>query len=403
MPKPVDRPALKPKIPHFSSGPCAKRPGWTLEGLTRVPGGLLTGRSHRAQVCKDQLVQLAETTRRLLHIPADYRIAYVAGSDTGAFEAALWQLLGPRAVDTLAFDVFGRDWLADITQQLRLPETQPASQALTAPFGELPELAKTDPAHDLVFTWAGTTAGVAMPDSAFLNARDANSGLVFCDAISAIFAMEVPFAKLDVISWSWQKGMGGEAQHGMIAFSPRALGRLHSYIPEDYDLRPLPKIFRLADWARNDWLFTGDPINTPSMLCVADALDALGWIESIGGRAATIARAAANAALVRDWVAQSEWAGYLAANPALRSPATHCLRPVTPAFAGLGENRQRQLFRAMAAKLEAEDAAFDIVGHRDATPCLRLWTGPTVEAADVAALLPWLDWAYAETAPQFGL
>lgn len=395
----MQKPVIKPKVPHFSSGPCAKRPDWTPAALEAVPGGLLTGRSHRAQACKDQLVQLAEMSRRLLDIPADYKIAYVAGSDTGAFEAALWQLLGPRPVDTLAFDVFGRDWLVDITQQLRIPELHLASQSLTAPFGELPELSQINPAHDLVFTWVGTTAGVAMPDSRFLNNRGADAGLVFCDAISAIFAMAVPFHKMDVISWSWQKGMGGEAQHGMIAFSPRALERLRSYVPP----RPLPKIFRLADWARNDWLFTGDTINTPSMLCVADALDALGWIDGIGGRAATIARTNANAALVGDWIAQSPWANYLAADPALRAPATHCLRPHSAAYQALATETQRQLFRAIAAKLEVESAAFDIVGHRDATPCLRLWTGPTVEASDVSALLPWLDWAYAETAPAFGL
>ncbi len=395
----MQKPALLPKVPHFSSGPCAKRPGWTPAALQTVPGGLLTGRSHRSQACKNQLLHLAETSRRLLDIPADYKIAYVAGSDTGAFEAVLWQLLGPRPVDTLAFDVFGRDWLVDITQQLRIPETHPASQALTAPFGELPDLAQINPAHDLVFTWSGTTAGVAMPDGKFLDNRGQDAGLVFCDAISAIFAMEVPFQKMDVVSWSWQKGMGGEAQHGMIAFSPRALERLLGYIPN----RPLPKIFRLANWAQNDWLFTGDTINTPSMLCVADALDALRWIESIGGRNATIARTNANAALVGNWIAQSSWAAYLATDPILRAPATHCLHPRNAAHHALPADTQRQLFRAIATKLEVENAAFDIVGHRDATPCLRLWTGPTVETSDVSALLPWLDWAYAETAPSYGL
>ena len=344
-------------------------------------------------------MHLAETSRRLLDIPADYKIAYVAGSDTGAFEAALWQLLGPRPVDTLAFDVFGRDWLVDITQQLRIPQMHPDSQALTATFGELPDLTQINPAHDLVFTWSGTTAGVAMPDSKFLDNRGQDAGLVFCDAISAIFAMEVPFHKMDVVSWSWQKGMGGEAQHGMIAFSPCALERLRSYVPP----RPLPKIFRLANWAQNDWLFTGDTINTPSMLCVADALDALRWIESIGGRTATIARTNANAALVGNWIAQSNWAAYLATDPTLRAPATHCLRPRNAAYHSLPADTQRQLFRAMATKLEAENVAFDIVGHRDATPCLRLWTGPTVETNDVSALLPWLDWAYAETALSYGL
>ena len=384
----VLKPTAKPAVPYFSSGPCAKRPGWTPDALLNVPGGLLTGRSHRSRAAKDQLVEVAERYRRLLGIPADYQIALVAGSDTGAFEAALWQLLGPRPVDVFAFDAFGRDWQIDLATQLDLADLR----SHVAPFGQLPDLAQAQPDRDLVFTWAGTTAGVRVPDADWLP-NESRTGLIFCDAISAIFGLPVPFERMDVISWSWQKGLGGEAQHGMLAFSPRALDRLRSFKPA----RPLPKIFRLAEWAADDRLFLGDPVNTPSLLCVADALDGLAWAEGIGGLPATIARTTANAKIIADWAARSDWARYLAIDPTIRAPATHCLVPRDPAFQALTEPAQRDFVNRICRTLEHEGAAFDIAGHRDAPPLLRLWTGPTVEAADVAALLPWLDWAYAET------
>lgn len=345
---------------------------------------LLTGRSHRAAVSKAQLVEVAERSRKLLSIPADYRIGIVAGSDTGAFEAAMWSMLGARAVDVFAWDVFGRDWLIDIQTQLTSVELH----AHTAPFGQLPDLTQAKADHDIVFTWNGTTAGVRVPNADWIPAD--RQGLVFCDAISAIFAMDMPFDKMDVITWSWQKGMGGEAQHGMIALSPRALERLKTYKPA----WPLPKIFRLAQWIDNDLLFTGDTINTPSMLCVADALDALDWAESVT-HTGLIARTEANARLVWDWAANSTWADLLASDPATRSTTAHCLTITDPRFTAFDESTQRRFIRTLVAMLEAEGVAFDIAGHREAPPCLRLWTGPTVETADVAAVLPWLDWAFA--------
>ena len=334
------------------------------------------------------MLDVADKFRRLLSIPTNYKIGIVAGSDTGAFEAALWQMLGPRGVDVFAFDVFGRDWQIDLATQLKLP----GLRSHVAPFGELPDLSQVSGDRDLVFTWSGTTAGVCVPNADWLPGED-RTGLIFCDAISAIFGMPVPFDRMDVISWSWQKGLGGEAQHGMLAFSPRAIERLCTFVPD----RPLPKIFRLADWARDDRLFLGDTVNTPSLLCVADALDGLAWAESIGGLPATIARTTANAAAVATWATASRWVRTLASNPALRSPATHCLAPTDPAFTALNSAAQRALIVQICGLLEAEGVAFDIAGHRDAPPMLRLWTGPTVEASDVAALLPWLDWAYAKT------
>lgn len=358
--------------------------------LTQADGGLLTGRSHRSAPAKAQLVDICERSRRILGIPDDYRIGIVAGSDTGAFEAAMWSLLGPTGVDVFAWDVFGRDWLIDITEQLK-PAGLADVRAFPAPFGQLPDLSQARPDRDIVFTWNGTTAGVRVPDADWI--ADTRTGLVFCDVISAIFATELPWTKLDVVSWSWQKGMGGEAQHGMLAFSPRALDRLRTHKPP----WPLPKIFRLASWLHDDWLFSGDTINTPSMLCAADAVDALQWIENSGGLPAMIARVRESGAHIARWIEGSAWATFLAADPAIRSTTAHCITGSEARFAALDTDAQRRFVRAVAARLDKEGIACDIAGHRDAPPCWRLWTGPTVEPGDVARVLPWLDWAYALT------
>lgn len=380
------KPATHPKAPYYSSGPCAKRPGWSPAALA----GALTGRSHRSAPAKAQLHDVCERSRRILGIPADYKIAIIAGSDTGAFELAMWQLLGARPVDVLAWDVFGLDWLNDITKHLKLSNVR----ALTADFGSLPDVTAVNPDHDVVFTWNGTTAGVCVPNADFISST--RQGLVLCDAISAVFAMPIDWAKLDVVTWSWQKALGGEAQHGMLALSPRAVERLATYTTS----WPLPKLFRLTkQGALNEAIFKGDVINTPSMLCVADALDALQWCEDIGGLPALIARSQQNSAVIDAWVQRTPWAEFLAADPNVRSTTTNCIKLVGPAIAALNTEQQRELIKKICALLEENQAGFDLAGHRDAPPHLRFWTGPTVEAADIALTLTWLEWAYHECMP----
>ncbi len=376
------QPTVRPADARFSSGPCRKRPGWTPAVLTDAA----LGRSHRAGPAKQALVRVIDETREVLALPADYRLAIMPASDTGAFEAAMWSLLGARGVDVLAWESFGIGWASDVTTQLRLDDVR----VLPADYGELPDLGQVDPGRDTVFTWNGTTSGVRVPDGDWIAAdRD---GLMLCDATSAAFAMDLPWPKLDVVTWSWQKVMGGEAQHGMLALSPRAVGRLQSHQPP----WPLPKIFRLTKGGNLiDGLFTGETINTPSMLCVADQLDALGWARDIGGLEALIARAEANLALIADWVDRTEWVDFLARDPRTRSCTSVCLRIVDPWFDGLSDDAQRPAAKAVAGKLQNEGVAYDIGAYRHAPPGLRLWTGATVERDDVAALLPWLDWAYA--------
>ena len=350
----------------------------------------MLARSHRAPEPKARLAEVIARSAAVLELPADWRIGIVPGSDTGAIEMAMWSLLGPRPVDVLAFESFSEAWAADITGELKLD-----ARVLRAPYGSLPDLARIDPARDLVLAWNGTTSGVRMPaDGAFV--ADDRAGLVLCDATSAAFAMRLPYGKLDVVTWSWQKVLGGEAAHGMLALSPRAVERLRSHRPA----WPMPKVFRLTDASGEliEGLFRGDTINTPSMLCVEDALDGLRWAARAGGLDALVARSEANLAAIAGWVERSEWTAFLAAAPQSRSCTSICLRIVSPWFMALAPARQAAAAKRMAAALEREGVAFDIASYRDAPPGLRIWGGATVETADIVALLPWLDWAYADTA-----
>ncbi|WP_422365601.1 phosphoserine transaminase [Pelagibius sp.] len=375
------RPASRPGNPCFSSGPCAKRPSWSLDGL----GEASLGRSHRAKGGKAKLAEVIERSKALLGLPADYRLGIVPASDTGAVEMAMWSLLGPRGVDVLAWESFGKGWATDAQKQLKLDDLR----VLEAGYGELPDLGQVGADRDVVFTWNGTTSGVKLPDGDWIAAD--REGLTICDATSAAFAMELPAAKLDVITWSWQKVLGGEAAHGMLALSPRAVERLESFTPD----RPLPKIFRLTKGGKLiEGIFKGETINTPSMLAVEDALDGLKWAEGIGGLPALVARSQANLQAVEDWVAQSDWADFLAVRPETRSSTSICLKIVDPWFLALDDAGQSAAAKRIAGLLEEEGIAFDIGGYRDAPVGLRLWGGSTVEASDMRVLLPWLDWAY---------
>ena len=378
------KPALRPLVPHFSSGPCAKRPGWSLSALTDA----LLGRSHRSKIGKAKLKRAIELTREVLEVPANYRIGIVPASDTGAVEMALWSMLGARPVTMLAWESFGEGWVTDVTKELKLQNVT----VLKAPYGELPDLAKVDPASDVVFTWNGTTSGVRLPNADWIAAD--RQGLAICDATSACFAQALDWPKLDVVTFSWQKALGGEGAHGMLILSPRAVERLESFTPP----RPLPKIFRLTKGSKlNQAIFEGETINTPSMLCVEDYLDTLAWAKSIGGLKALMARADANAKVIADWVAVTPWIEFLARDPVLRSNTSVCLRVVDPSVAKLSADAQAAFVKSIAAALEKEGVAYDIDAYRDAPPGLRIWCGSTVERADVEALTLWLDWAFAES------
>ena len=382
MPQPSAR---RPANPCFASGPTAKRPGWSPAALE----GALVGRSHRAVPAKARLNEVIERSRALLGLPADYRLGIVPGSDTGAFEAAMWSLLGERGVDVLAWESFGKGWLTDAAKELRLPDLR----AFEADYGALPDLSLIDADRDVLFTWNGTTSGVRVPDGAWIRAD--RTGLTLCDATSAAFAMPLPWDKLDVVTWSWQKALGGEAQHGMIALSPRAVARLETYAPP----WPLPKVFRLAKGGKLiEGIFRGETINTPSMLCVEDALDSLRWAERVGGLPALIARTEANLAAVAAWVRRTPWVDFLAGDPATRSPTSICLRIADPEVTARPAAEQAERVKAMVALLAEEGVAHDVGAYRDAPPGLRIWGGATVETADIEALLPWLDWAFARTA-----
>jgi phosphoserine aminotransferase len=377
------KPVLRPKNPRFSSGPCTKHPGWSVDALR----GALVGRYHRGAETKAQLALAIERTASLLKLPPDYRMAIVPASDTGAVEMALWSLLGPRGVDVLAWEAFTRDWVTDIVEQLKITNVR----ALLAPYGELPDLAQVDCDHDVVFAWNGTTSGMRVPNADWLT-RD-RAGLAICDATSAVFAQRIDWEKLDAATFSWQKVVGGEAQHGMLILSPPAVARLESHTPP----WPLPKLFRMTEHGRlKEALFEGSTINTPSMLCLQDYLDALDWVESVGGLEGTIARSDANAAILSDWVAGTSWVDFLARVPETRSNTSICLKIVDAEIAALPPERRNAVSGAIAALLDAEDAAKDIASHRAAPAGLRIWTGATVERSDVEALLPWLDWAFAE-------
>jgi phosphoserine aminotransferase len=379
----TQKPGTRPATPHFSSGPCAKRPGWSLQALTDA----LLGRSHRSKIGKAKLKRAIDMTREVLEIPGDFRIGIVPASDTGAVEMALWSLLGARPVTVLAWESFGEGWVTDITKQFKLEDVS----VVTAPYGELPDLAKVDPASDIVFTWNGTTSGVRVPNADWIAAD--RQGLSICDATSATFAQELDWPKLDVVTFSWQKALGGEAAHGMLILSPRAVERLETYKPP----WPLPKIFRLTKGGKLiAGIFEGETINTPSMLCVEDYLDTLSWAKAVGGLKGLIARADANTKIIAEWVARTPWVEFLAKDPAVRSNTSVCLKVIDPAVAGLSADAQADFAKAMASALEKEGVAYDIAAYRDAPPGLRIWCGATVEAFDVEALMPWLDWAYAK-------
>ena len=376
------KPERRPRRPQFSSGPCAKRPGWTPDVLSEA----VLGRSHRAPAGKARIRAVIDRSRALLGLPDDWRLAVVPGSDTGAFEMALWSLLGSRPVDVLAWESFGQAWVADVAAHLGL---DPAVHE--APYGALPDLDRVDFSHDVVFVWNGTTSGVRVPHGEWI--PEQREGLVLCDATSAVFAMDLPWHKLDVATWSWQKALGGEAGHGMLALSPRAVARLESGAPP----WPLPKVFRMTKAGKLDAaLFEGATINTPSLLCVEDALDGLAWAERSGGLQGLVERSESNLATVAEWVDRSAWVDFLAREPATRSCTSICLAVVDPWFQGLDEAAQRKAISALATRLEEEGVAHDIAGYRDAPPGLRVWGGATVEREDLEALLPWLDWAFSE-------
>jgi phosphoserine aminotransferase len=376
-------PAVRPARPFFSSGPCAKRPGWTPEALS----GALLGRSHRSKPGKAKLKDAIDRTKSLLGIPADFRVGIVPASDTGAVEMALWSLLGPRPVDCFAWESFGEDWVTDTIKQLKIRD----SRIIRADYGALPDLASADPKHDIVFLWNGTTSGVRVPDADWI-AND-REGLTICDATSAAFAMELPWSKLDVATFSWQKVLGGEAAHGMIVLSPRAVARLEGYSPP----WPMPKIFRMTkDGKLVDGIFEGETINTPSMLALEDYLDAITWAEGIGGLKALIARSQDNLGVLDRWVRDCGWADFLASEQGSRSNTSVCLKIIDPWFRALGSDAQADAAKKVATLLEKEGVAYDVAGYRAAPPGLRIWCGATVDKADLEALTPWLDWAWAK-------
>src|SRR5215207_1725198 len=377
----VAKPASRPNVPHFSSGPCAKRPGWNPQNLKDAA----LGRSHRAKVGKAKLKLAIEQTREVLEVPANYRIGIVPASDTGAVEMALWSLLGARPVTTIAWESFGEGWVSDIVKELKLKDVT----KLHAGYGEIPDLSKADPASDIVFTWNGTTSGVRVPNGDWIAAD--REGLTICDATSAAFAQPLDFAKLDVVTFSWQKALGGEAAHGMLILSPRAVARLESYTPP----WPLPKIFRLTKGGKLiEGVFEGETINTPSMLCVEDYIDALEWAKGLGGLKATIAKADQNAKVIAHWVASSPWIANLAKDPASASNTSVCLSIVDPDVVAKGPEAVAAVAKAVAGTLDREGVAYDIGAYRDAPPGLRIWCGATVEADDLDALTAWLDWAF---------
>ena len=379
----VVRPAVRPARPFFSSGPCAKRPGWTPEALK----GALVGRSHRSKPGKTKLKDAIERTKKLLGVPADYRLGIVPASDTGAVEMALWSMLGARPVDLFAWESFSEDWVTDTVKQLKLKD----ARVFKAAYGEIPDLTQYDPTHDAVFVWNGTTSGVKVPNGDWI--PTGREGLTICDATSAAFAMDLPWDKLDVTTFSWQKVLGGEAAHGILILSPRAVARLESYTPS----WPLPKIFRMTKGGKIvDGIFEGETINTPSMVAVEDYLDALTWAEGLGGLKALITRSNDNLHALEKWVANSNWAGFLAKDASIRSNTSVCIAVTDPAFTALDDEAKQDMIKKMTSLLDKEGVAFDIAGYRAAPAGLRIWCGATVDTADLEALTPWLDWAFAQ-------
>ena len=377
------RPAVRPARPFFSSGPCAKHPGWAPDDLRNA----ILGRSHRSKVGMARIREVLERTSALLELPPGYRVALVPASDTGAMELAMWSLLGPRPVDVLVWENFGAEWMIDTVEQLKLQD----ARVFKAPFGQMSDFAKTDSAHDIVFVWNGTTSGVRLPDSDWIAAD--REGLTICDATSAAFAMDMPWDKLDVTTFSWQKSLGGEAAHGMLVLSPRAVARFESYSPP----WPLPKIFRLTKNGKlHEGFFEGETLNTPSMLALEDYLDTLRWAESIGGLKVLFSRTDGNYAALARWVRESDWLVFMAEDERIRSNTSVCLTIIDAWFTELPNEEKMPTVKRFAALLEKEGIAFDIASHRSAPPGLRIWCGPTVDAEDVEALTPWLDWGWAE-------
>src|SRR5580700_4201349 len=380
----IATPPVRPLVPHFSSGPCAKRPGWNPQALRDA----LLGRSHRSKPGKAKLKRAIDLTREVLQVPAAYRIGIVPASDTGAVEMALWSLLGPRPITMLAWESFGEGWVTDIVKELKLKD----AKVRRAAYGALPDLSGIDPAHDIIFTWNGTTSGARVPNADWIAAD--RTGLAICDATSAAFAQKLDWPKLDVVTFSWQKALGGEAAHGMLILGPRAVARLESYRPA----WPLPKIFRMTKGGKlNEGIFEGETINTPSMLCVEDYLDALRWGKSIGGLKGLMARADANTRVLADWKAKTPWIDFLAKEPAIRSNTSVCMKVVDPAITSLTPDAQADFAKKLVALVEKEGAGYDFAHYRDAPAGLRIWCGATVEAKDVALLTQWIDWAFAET------
>ena len=380
------KPAMRPARPEFSSGPCAKRPGWSPENLANA----VLGRSHRSKLGKARLKDAIDRTRAVLEVPEDYLIGIVPGSDTGAVEMAMWSMLGPKPVQLLAFESFGKDWVTDVTKQLKIP-----AEVLDAPYGQLPDLTKVRKDADLVFTWNGTTSGVRVPNADFI--ADDREGVVICDATSAAFAQTLKWKKLDVVTFSWQKALGGEGGHGVLILSPRAVARLESYAPA----WPLPKLFRMTKGGKlNAEIFEGSTINTPSMLCVEDYIDALKWAAQIGGLAEMKRRADGNLAVLEAWAAKTSWVAFLAEDKAIRSNTSVCLKVVDPRVAALDDAAQADFAKKLASVLEKEGAALDVAGYRDAPPGLRIWCGATVDRSDLEALTPWLDWAFQTVASE---
>ena len=377
----ITTPAVRPNNPHFSSGPCSKRPGWSLDCLSDAP----LGRSHRAKLGKSKLAAAIDQTREILGVPADYRIGVVPASDTGAVEMALWSLLGARGTDILVWESFGDGWATDVVKQLKLDDVR----VMKAEYGELPALGDVDFARDVIFTWNGTTSGVCVPNGDWI--ADDREGLTICDATSAAFAQDLAWDKLDVVTYSWQKVLGGEAAHGMLILSPRAVERLESYTPS----WPMPKIFRMTKGGKLiEGIFKGETINTPSMLCVEDYLDALGWAKDIGGLKALMNRANTNLAVLEAWADKTPWVGFLAKDKSIRSNTSVCLTIVDDAVKALDEDAQAKFAKAIVSRLEKEGVAYDIGAYRDAPSGLRIWAGATIEASDLEALTHWLDWAF---------
>ncbi len=384
------KPGLLPRVPNFSSGPCAKRPGWTPKALKDAP----LGRSHRAKIGKAKLKLAIDLTREVLEVPADYRIGIVPASDTGAVEMALWSLLGARGVDMLAWESFGEGWVTDVVKQLKLAD----ARTMKAPYGELPNLKKVDAkTRDVVFTWNGTTSGVRVPNADWIPAD--REGLTICDATSAAFAQAMDWTKLDVVTFSWQKALGGEAAHGMLILSPRAVARLETYKPA----WPLPKIFRMTSGGKLiAGIFEGETINTPSMLCVEDYIDALNWAKKVGGLKGLIKRADANARVIAKWVKATPWIDFLAVKPKTRSNTSVCLKFTDPKVTALDAAKQAEFAKNVVALIEKEKAGYDLGHYRDAPPGLRIWCGATVQARDVKALIPWIEWAFAQERAKLG-